>query len=122
MSATTSGVVFTPSGDDTHMRLYRGKTLRFEIIWGGETPINITGYSAALQARSHNNSLLLDLSTENGGMIIDGPNGKITVLASASITRDVHLAGRYEIELTSANDEVFRIMSGRLSIIEEIVK
>lgn len=122
MSATTSGVVFTQSRDDTHMSLYIGKTLRFEVIWGGSSPIDITGYDAIFQARTYDGKLILELSTTNGGILLDGPNGKMTVFAAASLTQTVRAAGQYELELTSTKGEVFRVMSGGLSIIKEIVK
>lgn len=47
MSGTTSGVQFHSIGHDTHMTVFRDKSLSFEVIWGGAEPIDITGYSAS---------------------------------------------------------------------------
>jgi hypothetical protein len=47
MSGTISGVEFTQSGDDVNLSVFRGKTLRFSVIWGGATPIDISGYQAS---------------------------------------------------------------------------
>lgn len=121
MSGTTSGVAFTQSGDDTNMRIFRGKTLSFQIIWGGATPIDITGYSASLQARSADGGLLLDLSTSNGGITIDGPNGKLSLSAPATTTSLVSKVGRYELEMTSTSGDVYRVISGSISPVEEVV-
>ena len=76
MSGTTSGLEFSTAGDDTHMRVYRGKTISFEMIWGGNHPIDVTGYAAVLQIRDHKGALMLELSTANGKIIVGGDDGK----------------------------------------------
>ncbi|VAW12426.1 hypothetical protein MNBD_ALPHA09-1891 [hydrothermal vent metagenome] len=122
MSGTTSGVVFSRSGDDTNMRIFRGKTLNFEIIWGGSAPIDITGYQASLQARDAAGDLMLDLSTGNGGIVIDGPTGKLSFTAAPAITDQVIKAGRYEVEMTTAGGDVYRVISGGISPVAEVVQ
>ncbi len=122
MSGTTSGVAFTQSGGDVNMHIFRGKTLHFEIIWGGSTPIDITGYEAVLQARNIRGDLMLDLSTSNGGIAIDGPNGRLTLSASPTLTNQVTMAGAYELEMTTAGGAVYRVISGGISPIEEVVQ
>ena len=122
MSGTTSGVVFSRTGEDTNMRIFRGKTLSFSIIWGGSTPLDITGYSVRLQARDHLGVLILDLSTSNGGITIDGPNGTLSFNAAPALTDQVVTAGRYEVEMTTAAGDVYRVISGGISPIEEIVQ
>ncbi len=44
-------------------------------------PVNLTGYTARMQVRSHpsSNIAILDLTTQNGGIAIDGPTGVITL-------------------------------------------
>lgn len=121
MSGTTSGVIFTKVGEDVHMRLFRGKTLRFEIVWGGETPIDITGCQAVLQARSLDGTLMLDLSSDNGGIVIDGPAGLLRFAADPVQTDLVRKVGRYELELTTLAGDVYRVISGAVTPIEEQV-
>ena len=103
------------------MQIYRGKSLRFFIIWGGSNPIDISGHEAALQARSLDGNLMLDLSTANGGISIDGPNGRLEFQASPDVTRAVGATGHYEIEMTTPSGEVYRVMSGTISPVEEVV-
>jgi hypothetical protein len=122
MSGTTSGVIFSRTGEDTNMRIFRGKTLSFSIIWGGSTPIDITGYSASLQARDRLGALMLDLSTSNGGIVIDGPNGTLTFAADPALTDQVITAGRYEVEMTNTAGDVYRVISGGISPIEETIQ
>ena len=49
------------------------------------TVVNLTGYTSRLQVRATTSSQvkILDLTTENGGIVIDGVNGTITVKATA---------------------------------------
>lgn len=122
MSGTTSGVTFEQSGDDVHLSIFRGKTLSFDVIWGGSAPIDITGYQAALQARSANGGLMLDLSTANGGIVIDGPNGKLSFLAAPAITDQVTKPGRYEVEMTTPGGNVYRVISGGIAPVDEVVQ
>ncbi|NOZ33170.1 MAG: hypothetical protein GXP01_08900 [Alphaproteobacteria bacterium] len=121
MSGTTSGVRFTQTGDDTNMQIFRGKSLGFVVIWGGSNPIDITGYSAALQARSLDGELMLDLSTGNGAITIDGPNGVLGFSATPATTAQVSKPGRYELEMTTAGGLVYRVISGGVSPVDEVV-
>lgn len=122
MSGTTSGVKFAQSGADIHMTIYRGKSLRFELIWGGANPIDITGHVAALQARNAAGELMLDLSTANGRIANGGASGKLTFTATPEATRAVDAPGSYEIELQTPSGDVYRVISGNVSIVDEVVQ
>lgn len=121
MSGTTSGVEFSQSGDDTHMRIYRGKTLRFEVIWGGDTPIDVSDYAAALQIRSLKGDLILEMSTANGRIVAGGADGKFTFSASDTDTRSIDEVGNWELTLTAPGGDVYRALSGTVTPVEEIV-
>ena len=122
MSGTTSGVSISQSGEDINLQIYRGKTLNFNIIWGGSTPIDITGFQASLQAQSLDGDVLLDLNTTNSGITIDGSNGKLSFKASSVLTNQVTKPGRYELEMTNLSGDIYRVISGSISPIEEIVQ
>ncbi len=122
MSGTTSGVAFLPSGDDIHMHVFRGKTLAFDIIWGGAEPIDITGFAAVLQARDRRGALMLDLSTDNGGIAVDGPNGRLSISGDPAVTDAVTASGVYEIEMTTDTGQVYRVISGLVVPVEEVVQ
>lgn len=122
MSGTTSGIEFTQSGGDVNVQIYRGKTLNFDIIWGGDTPIDITGYQATLQAKSLDGSVLLNLDTASGGILIDGPSGKLSFNAGPVLTSMVSKPGRYELEMTAQGGDVYRVISGSISPIDEVVQ
>lgn len=119
MSGTTSGVEFSQTGEDTHMRIFRGKTLRFEVIWGGATPIDVTGYQASLQIRDTKGGLLLELSTSNGKIVAGGVDGKFTFAGTAEDSRAVASVSRWELELTTPDGEIHRALSGIVTPVEE---
>ncbi len=121
MSGTTSGVIFSQSGNDTNMSIFRGKSLNFNIIWGGSTPIDISGYQASLQIRDASGGVMLDLSTSNGGIAIDGPSGKLILQATPLATSQISKAGYYELEMTTSSDEIYRVISGSVSPVDEVV-
>ncbi|MBL4800170.1 MAG: hypothetical protein JKY50_22470 [Oleispira sp.] len=125
MSGTTSGVVFTSTGnssDDLNFRIFQGKTVSFEIIWGGSSPIDITGYSSSLQIRaSRDRDLIFEFSTTNGRIAIDGPAGKLTFSATDTETAVIDRDGIYEVELVNTGGDVFRVISGTFRPILDIV-
>ena len=122
MSGTTSGVAFTRSGDDVNLQIFRGKSLDFCIIWGGSTPIDITGYQAHFQARDLNSNILLNLDTNNGGIAVNGVAGEMRVKAAPSITGLVSKPGRYELELTNQSGDIYRVISGSIAPVDEVVQ
>lgn len=122
MSGTTSGIHFFKSGEDTHMTVFRGKSLDFEVIWGGAAPIDITGFAAALHVRNASGALMMDLSTANGRVAITGAEGKLRFTAPPEVTRAVDAPGVYELELQTPAGHVYRVLSGSVSIVSEIVQ
>lgn len=121
MSGTSAGVEFAKSGENTNIRIYRGKSLRFEVIWGGSTPIDVSGYGAVLQIRDLDGNLLIEMSTANGRIAAGGVDGKFTFSGSPSDTRSVGTVGKWELELTAPNGDVYRALSGVATPVEEIV-
>ena len=103
------------------MTVFRGKSLSFEVIWGGATPIDITGHTASLQARNSAGGLMMELSTANGRVNNGGANGRLTFSAPPSVTAAVNAPGTYELELTTPSGAVYRVISGRVTFEEEVV-
>ncbi len=120
MSGTTSGVLFSIGGADTDLTVFRGKSIAFEIIWGGATPIDITGWTACLQARNPAGRLMMELSSANGRVVNGGVTGKFIFSAPPEVSRGVNAPGAYELELTTQSGQVFRAISGNVAFEEEI--
>lgn len=81
-------------------------------------PINLTGYVAKLQARSAEGDaiVLLELSTENGGITLDAL-GYITLnLTLAQVVALTFITALYDLILTPPGGEPDRLLQGRLTI------
>jgi hypothetical protein len=127
MAGTTSGVDFNKVGSDINMKIYQGKTLRFSIIYSSKVapigPINITGWTASLQARGMATweEKIIDLSTANGKVTIDGLLGKINFYLSATDSSLLTSgSGIYDLELTDTLNNTIQLMSGSISIIPQV--
>lgn len=104
----------------------KGATYRKTFIWKqtNETPINLTGYTARAQIRENEYaaSFDLELTTENGGIVITPLDGKIELYISDTDTSAVSLNhGVYDLELLVGSD-VIKFLRGSVTLIEEITK
>lgn len=91
------------------------------------TPVNITGYTAALQLRSlpESPSAVLTLTTENGGITITGASGLVAVHATAVQTRAIDEGTYvYDLEISSyANPPVVtRLVQGQAIVSAEVTR
>lgn len=99
----------------------QGATLRKQIIWkdGAGALINLTGYSAKMQIRKTVTSIdpLVELSTTNSKISLGTTNGTITLILSAADTADFDwTSGVYDLELTSADGVVTRLIQGTITV------
>ena len=69
------------------------------------TPLDLTGYTAEMVIEStvQTPTITLTLTTANGGLVIDGPAGKITrhMTAAQTGTLAFSRAGKWQLEITS---------------------
>lgn len=87
-------------------------------------PINLTGYTAAMQLRENYNSDVaeLTLSTSNGGITITGNLGKLALTATASQTAALS-SGFYVYDLEiSSGGVVTRIIQGQITVAGEVTR
>lgn len=106
----------------------RGATFRKKFtLYNDEaltSPMNLTGYSAAMQVRTREDGeIFLDLTTGNG-ITLGGPLGTVELLISATDTSNlpIGLLSRYQIELTAPNGDVDRMAQGFFETDQEITK
>jgi hypothetical protein len=107
------------------LTIEQGATLRLIVTYKDPTgaPIDLTGYSARCQIRrSVGGSILLNLTTQNGGIILGGSAGTITLLASASTTTPLTGSGVYDLELVSSGGEVTRVLEGTVVISPNVTR
>ncbi len=125
MAGTTSGVQISKNGDDVDIVLYQGKTINFEIIWGGSSPINVTGFTAKMQARESASATTIaaEFSTSNGRIAVGTTNGKFTISMTAADSAALKaFVGIYDFEITNPSGNVYQVMSGKFKIEPEVTK
>ena len=87
-------------------------------------PINLTGYTAAMQLRQNYNSETADLTltTSNGGIVITGALGKLVLHATAVQTGLLESGNYvYDLEITSGG-VVTRIIQGQITVAGEVTR
>lgn len=87
-------------------------------------PIDLTGYAAHFQVRARPGApVLLDRSTANDGIVIDGAEGAVYVVFTNELLVDAPWRrGKYQLELTSPLGKKSRLAAGVMSISPELVK
>ena len=105
----------------------QGATFNLEVIYKDEagTPINITGYSAALQIRQnyYDTTALLTLTSPSGGIVITGAAGKINItmtdVQTGSLDEGFYV---YDLEITSSGGIVTRLIQGQFTVSPEVTR
>jgi hypothetical protein len=127
MASTTSGVKLTISGESLNITHYIGKTINFAFYWGGSTnPIPIpsdTPVKMQIRKSLASPNFVAELSTENGGIVVTGSQGKILITMSAEDSKDFFIKGNYvyDIEIT-LNGVVGQLASGKFICIPEVTR
>lgn len=88
-------------------------------------PLDLTGYSARMQVRSSvgSDTVLLELTTEDGGIVIDALTGtielRVDAVASAAIT---WTQGVYDLELVDTDGFTTRLAQGSVNVDREVTR
>ena len=81
----------------------QGTTLTKEFIYKDSfgIPIDLTGFTARMQLRPTvaSESVLLDLTTENGGIVLGGATGEVKMVFTEADTVALSRGGVYDLEL-----------------------
>jgi len=89
-------------------------------------PIDLSNLTAEMQLRSLPDStdVALTLSTANGNIVIQGPQGIIQITATSQETEPISPGPYYyDLELTNpANDFVTRIIQGQIVVSAEVTR
>jgi hypothetical protein len=86
--------------------------------------INLSSYTARMQIRSgYNGTLYSTLTTENGGIILNSPVGRIELYISDTDTSAFTFEkGIYDLELIDGDDKVTRLLQGTVTVWKEVTK
>jgi hypothetical protein len=88
------------------------------------TPVPLTGYTARMQIRSSlsSSTVIQELTTSNGGIVIDTTYNTITILLTATQTASLTFSTAvYGLELVSGTD-VIPFCTGTLTLVQEITR
>jgi hypothetical protein len=106
--------------------LYQGTTLRKEFTWtAAGVPVDLTGYTGRAQLRTSAGTaaIALDLTSANGGILVSGVTGKITMYATDlqtdTLTADKYL---YDLDITNTLGDVLRLVEGTITISKGITR
>jgi hypothetical protein len=104
----------------------QGATFNLLLTWKiNDVLVNLTGYTARLQARVdvEDSELILSLTTANGGITLGGAAGTISLDQTATQTTLLP-AGTYvyDLELIASNSTVTRLVQGELLVSPEVTR
>lgn len=92
-----------------------------EIIY--QSPVDLTGATARMQIRDKlGGTLLLELSTVNGGLAITGPGTIERTLSATDSAGITWLGGVYDLEVTYADGTVHRYFEGPVTVSLEVTR
>lgn len=86
-------------------------------------PVDIQDYIGRMHIRDYTDSSIIvkTLTTDNGGLAIDGLAGRVDIFLKPSDTDDLSAKDYvYDLELESEEGDVTRIVSGKLTVRAEI--
>lgn len=108
-------------------RINQGADLTVPFLLLDETgeAINLAGYTAAMQIRSRvfSKDAIDTLTSKNGRLVIDENEGRITAKFPHSITETYPAQALvYDIEIASAENEITRILQGKIIVSAEVAR
>jgi len=108
--------------------IFQGATLNQTLFYEvGEppTPVDLSGYSAKMHIRSkpESKALILELSTDNGRIVLNEATGSIRLLVSASDTENLSVCDKavYDLEITTGSITT-RILQGNVIISPSVTR
>jgi predicted MFS family arabinose efflux permease len=104
----------------------QGATFNLLLTWKiDDVPVNITNWTARLQARVdvEDTEVILSLTTSNGGITLGGALGTISLDQTATQTALLPAGGYiYDLEMISGVGAVTRLVQGELNISPEVTR
>jgi hypothetical protein len=95
--------------------------------------VNLTGYTARMQVRENFQAprVLIDMTTENGGITLGGSAGTLALLVTATVMASLHVPNTgssppvatfyYDLELVNGS-LVTRLMQGQFKVTGEVTR
>ena len=109
------------------LTIYQGATFRKRLMWRApsKAPIDLTGCTARMQVRPEveSSTVLLELTTANGGITLGGVAGTIELFVSDDAsTLFTWTAGVWDLEIEFPGGDVRRLAQGSISVSPEVTR
>lgn len=108
-----------------YIPLRKGETFDALLTWkdGDGNPIDLTSYSAKMQVRkNYGATLVLELSTDNGRIVLGGTDGTIQLIIPSVDTTGL-LVGDFMYDLVlTIGDTKQRLLEGKFNIKDRITE
>jgi hypothetical protein len=87
-------------------------------------PYDLRNFTARMQVRRtiDSSAVMISLTTENGGIDIDGEMGTINIYMSPEQTAALSNSGVYDLEIVSEDDVVSRVVKGNFTLSLEVTR
>ena len=87
-------------------------------------PYNLAGHTARMQVRRtiDSSTVMITLTTENGGISLDSDEGKITISMSDDQTAALTSSGVYDLEIIDSSGNVSRVIQGTFTLSLEVTR
>lgn len=112
--------------DRHNIRIDVGSTFYLFLTWldSNGDPVDLSGYTARMQARAaiDSASTIFSATTENGYIVLGGALGTISVTIPAAVTEEItESSGVYDLELVNGS-VVTRIIEGIVIFSAEVTR
>lgn len=113
------------------LKIEQGATFSDEVVWrtgatpASITPVDLTGCKARAQVRSDIDSsdVLLEMTTENGRIVLGGVSGGIHITIDAATTAAFQWeSGVYDLEILFPDGKVMRFLEGGVTVSREVTR
>lgn len=106
---------------------YQGTTFSKQFIFGDNfgNSYNLTGWDGRMHVRESIDAedTVLNLSAENGGIVIDADKGAVTIFVDAENTAGLTPGSYvYDLELITPSDHVYKPLYGAFKVIAEVTR
>lgn len=109
--------------------IFKGADFTLKMVWNDENsdPIDLTNFTARLQARVHikDSETFIDLTTENGGITLGGATGEIVLFMAAETTELIEAEeGVYDLEIITGGSPqtTTRLLQGGVVISADVTR
>lgn len=106
--------------------LYQGATFGKQVVIKNAGVIrNINGYTARMQIRDKiSNALVVEMTTENGKLMVTGTSGRIDMILSATETMTFNfITALYDLEIIAPDSTtVERILQGEITLDRNVTR